>query len=93
MEYWWASRNGLSARAIGRRFGRDHHTVLRALEPDRVAGMAERLALAGRECEALELATQLGDPALLAWVEEMLGVVTCLRDRQLHDVEMALEAR
>jgi len=74
----------MSARATARWFDRDHHTVLRALEPRRVESLAKDLALEGREAEAIELATQLGDPELLAWVRDVLQLVLGLQGRRMQ---------
>ena len=91
LEYWRRSREGMSARAIARWFDRDHHTVLRALEPRRVEDLAKDLALKGREAEAIELATQLGDPELLAWVRDVLRVVLNIQGRQMQNIAVKLD--
>ncbi len=86
------SGRGWSARKIARRFCRDHHTVLRALEPRRLESLAKALTFEGREHEAIELATQIGDPELLAWVRDVLRVVLNIQGRQLQNVAVTLDA-
>ncbi len=80
----------MSARAIARRFHRDHHTVLRALEPRRLESLAADLAFKGREYEAVELATQIGDPKLLAWVERILQLVLGIQRQHEQKVNETL---
>ena len=73
-----------------RRFCRDHHTVLRALEPRRLESLAADLAFRGREHEAIELATQIGDPELLAWVEHTLQLVLGIQRQHEQKVNETL---
>ena len=79
LDYVRFADRGWSARKIARRFGRDHHTVLRALEPRRVERLAMALGYRGLERLAIDLATQIGDPALLARMRTALGFA---HDRQ-----------
>ena len=90
LDYLDHAERGWSARKIARRFHRDHHTVLRALEPRRVEGLAKDLALKGRDWQAIELATQIGDPKLLAWVRDVLRVVLDLQGRQMQTLNETL---
>jgi len=57
---WRYANCGLSARAIGRKLGRDHHTVRRHLQPARGEELALNLAIYGRGAEARELVALLG---------------------------------
>jgi len=90
LDYLDHAERGWSARKIARRFRRDHHTVLRALAPRRVEHLAKELSLKGRDWQAIELATQIGDPELLAWVRDVLRVVLDLQGRQMQTLNETL---
>jgi hypothetical protein len=69
----WAAQ-GLSARAVARRLGRDHHTVRRHLDPERGALLAVDLAIHGKRGAAREMVRHLGDAAAVsANVEDCLA--------------------
>jgi hypothetical protein len=53
-------QSGLSAREVGRRLSRDHHTVTRHAAPSRLDDLASALALAGHYPEARSILKQHG---------------------------------
>jgi hypothetical protein len=63
---WNLAASGMSARAIGVQLFRDHHTVLRHLDPERGKQLALDLALHGKRGAAREMVQRLGNDAEFA---------------------------
>lgn len=83
---WRLSDAGLSARAVGRRIHRDHHTVLRHLQAEWGEDLALSLALRGMADEAREMAWRLKESNTIGSdVEKFLAThrawITFERDR------------
>lgn len=60
LEMWRLAGDRMSARSIGRRLGRDHHTVRRHLQAERGQDLALWLGVSGRAVEAREMLARLG---------------------------------
>lgn len=60
LRIWRLAEQGYSARAIGRQIRRDHHTVRRHLQSERVQLLAMKLALIGQNRKAREMGERLG---------------------------------
>ena len=84
IQIWQLHRQGLSAREIARRLKRDHHTVTRALDPERAATLAVALVVGGQAAQGLGLAHLMDDPDLKAdLVEINVSLKTAAMRQQL----------
>ena len=84
IQIWQLHRQGLSAREIARRLKRDHHTVTRALDPERAATLAAALVVGGQATQGLGLAHLMDDPDLEADLVEMnVALKTAAMRKQL----------
>ena len=90
LQYVRLSEEGWSAREIARWFHRDHHTVLRGLEPQRLEHLALNVAFRGWRYQAITLATHIGDPRLLARVEQILELVLGLQHQHEQQLNKTL---
>jgi len=81
---WRLKDLGYSARAIGRAFGRDHHSVLRALCKDRAEDLVYELALRGRCNAAREMATRIVNQELRDALERLLPAAAEYRQQEIE---------